>query len=233
VTIAEALTQKLPASSGDLLNADLPQPFAEIVQHCLAQKPEQRWTVKQISARLQGQTAPPSAILEEIPKPQEEKPRRTKQIAIAALVIVVVALAYMLIHRGSTSAPESASAPASSGAATQPAASSADSVAATGGTSGAVLNRVPPNVAASARRTIHGTIKVRVKVNVDASGNVAGAKFITSGPSQYFARISMEAARQWKFRPPISNGRAIPSEWTLVFEFTRNGTQEIPQQTSR
>ncbi|HZP18233.1 MAG TPA: energy transducer TonB, partial [Terriglobales bacterium] len=75
-------------------------------------------------------------------------------------------------------------------------------------------------------------IKVRVRVSVDSAGNVTAAKFVSSGPSQYFARIAIEAAQKWKFKPPVSNGRAVPSEWALRFDFTRSGTEAFAEQTS-
>ena len=77
----------------------------------------------------------------------------------------------------------------------------------------------------SARNTISGTIRIRVKVEVDAAGNVERATFITEGPSKYFARQAMEAAQQWKFAPAQVNGQAVPSAWILHFGFKRSGTE--------
>jgi TonB family protein len=229
VIIAEALTQKLPTSANDVLSANLPQPFADIVQHSLRQNPDQRWTPKDVGTRLQGQTVPHfSGTLEETPE-RPRKSGRGARVAIGAMVIVALALIYGWVHRASPPAPSVQTESASAPEATPPPAPAEP--AGTGvSTPGAVLKRVPPNPSPSAQRTIHGTIKVRVKVDVDPSGNVTGAKFLTAGPSQYFARLSMEAARQWKFKPPVSQGQTVPSEWTLLFEFSRGGTQEIPQQ---
>ncbi len=80
----------------------------------------------------------------------------------------------------------------------------------------------------SALRTIQGHLKVRVQVAVDGVGNVSNARFLSPGPSKYFSRLAMEAAQQWKFRP--ANGQSSPSEWNLLFEFTRGGVQAFPQQ---
>ncbi len=63
----------------------------------------------------------------------------------------------------------------------------------------------------SARNTISGTIKIRVKVEVDAAGNVERATFITEGPSKYFARQAMEAAQQVEIC-------ARSSEWSSCSE---------------
>jgi len=234
VIIAEALTQKLPTSANDVLGANLPQPFTDIVQHCLRQNPAQRWTPKEVGTRLEGQTVPSfSGIAEETPE-RPRKSGRGARVAIAAVVLGVLVLIYSLVHRTSppvesvrtqsTSAPEASPPPAPADPLPVPA-STAPS------TPGAVLKRVPPNPSPSARRTIHGTIKVRVKVDVDPGGRITSANLITAGPSKYFARLSMDATRQWKFKPPVSNGQTQPSQWTLLFEFTRGGTQALPQET--
>lgn len=233
VIIAEALTQKLPSNANDLLSANLPQPFADIVQHCLRQNPAQRWTPKEVGARLQGQTVPQfTGTLEDTPA-RPRKSGRSARVAISATIVVALALIYGLVHRAPRPRLSAGTQPASASEATSPPAP-ADRVpvpASTGlSTPGAVLKQVPPNPSPSARRTIHGTIKVRVKVDVDPSGNVTGANFLTAGPSQYFARLSMDAARQWKFKPPVSQGQTLASKWTLLFEFTRGGTQAIAQE---
>jgi TonB family protein len=90
--------------------------------------------------------------------------------------------------------------------------------------SGQVLNRVLPNVLRSARDTITGTVRVRVRVNVDSSGNVTAAQFDWPGPSRYFARLSMAAAREWKFRPPDVHAKSAPSQWMIHFDYTNTAT---------
>jgi TonB family protein len=90
---------------------------------------------------------------------------------------------------------------------------------------GKVLQQVEPVVSKSARNTISGTIKIRMKVAVDAAGNVERATFITEGPSKYFARQAMQAAQQWKFAPAQVNGQAAPSTWILHFGFKRSGIE--------
>ena len=114
----------------------------------------------------------------------------------------------------------------SAAAATQPAApapaSSAVAPTESAATiSGQVVQQPMPAVSKSARDTIHGTIKVRVKVAVDAAGNVQNATFVTAGPSKYFARQAMEAAQQWKFVP--AQGQDLRT-WIVQFGFKRSGT---------
>src|SRR5437016_3341950 len=84
-----------------------------------------------------------------------------------------------------------------------------------------VLHEEIPNVPRSARSTIHGRIKVTVRVTVDSSGNVVHETLENAGPSRYFARRATRAARKWKFAPA---GTKDSREWLLRFEFTRAGT---------
>jgi len=86
-----------------------------------------------------------------------------------------------------------------------------------------VVRRAMPQVSPSARRTIHGKIKVRVNVEVDAAGNVSAAKLESAGPSKYFSRIALEAARAWKFSPAQA-GESATRKWKLQFAFSRART---------
>jgi TonB family protein len=90
--------------------------------------------------------------------------------------------------------------------------------------------QVLPDVSQKARDTIRGTVRVSVRVRVDPSGSVQEAKFDSPGPSRYFADLALEAARRWSFWPPKVNGRNVPSEWILRFEFERTGTKVFPVQ---
>jgi len=92
---------------------------------------------------------------------------------------------------------------------------------------GEVANQVLPAVPRSARDTIRGKIKVTVRVHVDPSGSVVGAKYVSPGPSKYFAEQALQAARRWKFSPPKVDGQDAASEWTLRFEFGRSGTRAV------
>jgi len=89
-----------------------------------------------------------------------------------------------------------------------------------------------PAVAPSARRTITGKIRVRVRVEVDTSGNVTNAILDSPGPSQYFARLAVEAARQWKFTPAQAHGQFVASQWMLRFGYTRRDTEVVPQRVA-
>jgi outer membrane biosynthesis protein TonB len=85
----------------------------------------------------------------------------------------------------------------------------------------AALHEVIPDVSQGARRTIHGHIKVWVRVSVDQDGSVSAAVADRTGPSGYFQRVAVEAARKWTF-PAVET----PSQRTMQvrFDFSRDGT---------
>ena len=94
-----------------------------------------------------------------------------------------------------------------------------------------VVHTVMPVVSRSARNSIHGRVRVRARVRVDASGNVVSAVLDSPGPSKYFARLALEAAQGWKFTPAQADGQFVASEWILHFTFSRNDTEVLPKQT--
>jgi TonB family protein len=97
---------------------------------------------------------------------------------------------------------------------------------------GEVLDQVLPDVSEKARATIHGKVRVSVKVHVDPSGGVSEAEFDSPGPSRFFADLALQAARKWAFTPPEVNGKSVASEWRLRFAFTPKDTKVIPSQTA-
>jgi TonB family protein len=84
-----------------------------------------------------------------------------------------------------------------------------------------VLHEEIPKVPQSARATIHGHVKVAVRVTVDRSGKVVRDTFESAGSSKYFNRLASQAARKWKFAAADAEGSR---EWLLRFEFGRDGT---------
>ncbi len=97
---------------------------------------------------------------------------------------------------------------------------------------GEVLDQVAPAASAKALATISGTVRVGVKVHVDAAGNVSNATLENRGSSRYFSDLSLKAARQWVFTPPEVHGRTVPSDWVIQFHFTKAGPQMSSQQVA-
>jgi TonB family protein len=84
-----------------------------------------------------------------------------------------------------------------------------------------VVHEEIPNVPRNALGTIHGRVRVTVRVDVDASGAVVDQSLVNPGPSRYFARIATKAASKWKFKPKAGSS---PRQWLVHFEFSRTGT---------
>ena len=95
---------------------------------------------------------------------------------------------------------------------------------------GEVLEQALPQVPAKALSTVNGTVRVGVKVHVDAAGQVAGAELQEPGPSKYFADKAVQAAQHWVFTSPEVNGHSTESDWLIRFEYTRDGVKAFPQQ---
>ncbi len=85
-----------------------------------------------------------------------------------------------------------------------------------------VLHEELPNVPLHSRETIHGHVKVTVRVTVDKSGTVVSDVLENPGPSKYFARVAGEAASKWKFVP---SQHLDSRQWLVRFEFSKDGTK--------
>ncbi len=233
--------------------AAVPEPFREIAGHCLQVAAGERWTVGEILRRVEAdqvegvrrgavrvepaRQVPTSAQTDAQTKKmgsatasEAQRKEFTKWpywLGLAAVVVV----AFFLIARPKTSSrpAEEQSTQAERGTAvegSQPAQTSTSqepNITARRDNQNGVVQQVMPQVSPSARRTIQGTIKVRVRVDVDATGNVAKTKLELSGPSKYFSRVAMEAAREWKFVPARADEPAV-REWKLQFAFSRAKT---------
>ena len=95
-----------------------------------------------------------------------------------------------------------------------------------------MVNRVLPDVPQNARKTIHGKVRVVVRVSVDSGGSVTSSDLSVHGPSAYFARLALESARDWKFKAPQQSGNTVPSSWLLHYEFDRDGVDVRPEETN-
>lgn len=222
--VTEALTQTMASRTE---HVRLPQPFADIVKHCLVKEPALRWTIREVSDKLQPGEARSRSRAIVSPRSTPMKSSRPIWMAIA-LVAIAVVLMIVFTHRGSRQIQPSQQISTTSVAvppATPPASIVQDS-------RGSAVRRSLPNPSPSALNTIHGRIKIRVKVAVDATGRVTEASFINRGPSQYFARLALQAAQEWKFAPGTSNGQPASREWNILFEYTRHGV-EASEQSAR
>ena len=100
------------------------------------------------------------------------------------------------------------------GAATAPLASTKSESPAT------AIDEVIPDASKSALQTIRGTVRVSIRVSVDKEGKVVSATSHEPGPSRYFERVSLTAAKKWTFAPANTPERRT---MLLRFSFTREG----------
>ena len=248
VTLVETLTQDLPiwdaaTDTEAVLPTSLPTPFAEIVRECLHANPARRCTLNDIRAMLEGKprptAAPPAVHVRHPPHRLVEKAVPAKIplvpliIGFILLVAIIIALALRshkthaapLQTENTIQAPTAVPGPMT-GPKTVPEPS-------TGGSeNGAALNRAVPDVPRVASNTIQGRIGVTVRLTVDPTGAISNAEFASRGSSAYFARLALESARKWTFKPPIQKGRPVASTWLLHYEFRRDGTDVTPEQTA-
>jgi TonB family protein len=240
VTMVEALSQRAPASREKLfLPNTVPARFADIARHCLVRDPQGRWTLPQIVGQWQPSHEAAAPIRIEEPIPAEAEPGSTQRRYLlpagAVVALLIAMLAGPRLFRTPPPEPKvQISSKNSSTVGTESAPSPVKSAPVRASDSGivpgSVLHQVLPNVSQTARNTVQGKVRVRVKLAVDESGNVTDASFLSPGPSKYFARLAMQASRDWKFSPPQVNGRPVPSEWVLKFAFGRTATEVYPAQ---
>lgn len=250
VTLVAALTQNPPdwdRSTGrePVVPRSVPQPFAAIAEECLRLDPARRCTLSYVKVCLDPARFLPGPA----GKTGKAAPRRTRvtMLAVAALVLIG-GIATMLVrsHRvkpdfqedkervmaipaPAPQSPASGQAPSSteaSASAPVPVPKTQTSKGAT--VKGEVADRVLPDVLPSARESIQGQVNVRVQVTVDPGGNVSNAEFDSPGPSKYFAKVALQAAQHWRFKPAHVGGQAVSSTWILHFHFTQGATEVTP-----
>ena len=120
-------------------------------------------------------------------------------------------------------AQEPVPAPAASSQASQPSAPASTGsrgVRKAAASASSVVHEEIPVVPHKALATIHGHVKVVVRVTVDESGRVVADTLENAGPSRFFAQRAAEAARKWRFSPADDKA---PRYWRVHFEFARSG----------
>ncbi len=97
---------------------------------------------------------------------------------------------------------------------------------------GEVLDKILPEPPGKSLNTIHGVVRVVVRVHVDAAGNVSQADLESPGPSRYFADMAIQAAQKWVFSSPVLDGKSVASDWLLRFDYTQSGVRAVSEQIS-
>ena len=250
-TMLQALTQRAtkvaPGAQDPSIDA-LPSPFPEILRHCLVEDPRLRWSADEIAGSLRS----PHPLVSTLPaaataavKPPIRKLGRWYYVAGFTLIVSGSAVVGLLVKPRTaapvvltsqpvpslpTSAPpgttQSGPTPAPEGAPPVPPASKTQTQNVVVTAQDEIARRVLPDIPAKARNTIHGTVRVVVRVTVDSAGSVTEAT-LESGGSRYFGKLAVEAARRWQFAPAEG---ALPRNWILSFKISRTSTQVIPRQ---
>lgn len=243
ITVIEALTQQTPlwdaAENADPpVPASVPKPFREVVRECIHVDPALRCTLRDVREMLEAKPNPTASTHAPVQPAQFHRLAERSATARKPLVPLIVGLVLLILimiglqihNRKTQTAPLDTektiqATPAEPGAGTPP-----PEKAPGGSQEGAALKRVMPDVSPAASNTIHGTLKVTVRVNVDSTGAVTNAEFASHGPSAYFARMALESARNWTFQPPMQSGKAVASTWLLHYAFRRGSTDATAEQ---
>jgi len=224
-------------------------PFREIAAQCLRRDPRERWTMDQIQQRLWPEkerkaASRPAVVATQAVDAEELPKRRLRPVVVVVLVLVAILILLKFLRRSPQSTTPAATTaagvqqtrgasdtrspnrPASTTDSSQPGNGASAAPPEAGGGNPAIVEQAMPDISRGARNTIEGTIKISVRVSVDSTGAVSDARFERRGPSEYFARKTMEAARKWKFAPNAARA------WVLHFELRRSGVRAIPQAVS-
>ncbi|HVZ19133.1 MAG TPA: protein kinase, partial [Terriglobales bacterium] len=139
VTLVQILTQQLPGApaspnAGPVVPESVPAPFREIAQHCLLRTPELRWSLADISNKLNPKSkhtptpAPSPAVTKPSPKPVRKEaplPVATSRavskrpfifVGIVAIIVAAIVVIPRLSHDQSheqATTPQPASTPSS------------------------------------------------------------------------------------------------------------------------
>jgi TonB family protein len=77
-------------------------------------------------------------------------------------------------------------------------------------------------VSEKSRSTIHGTVRINVRVQINPDGTVSTAELANPASSQFFAAAALKAAREWRFAPFSSASSS--SAAIIRFDFTPSST---------
>ena len=84
-----------------------------------------------------------------------------------------------------------------------------------------IKKSVKPQISPGIDRLISSKVTIRVRVSIDDQGRVVHAEALTRGELlvNYLAQAAVDAARLWLFEPAHRDGRDVPSEAILNFDF--------------
>lgn len=237
-TLCEALTRHWPEAG---LPPELPESFRGIVARCLAADARARPTLAELQAWLRGESPPivaavsPAAsptrlvVRVELPSQQASEaapaPRaQWRVLPLAALGVVVILLGWAgyRMFGGAKRMPVSPPTVAATPVAPLPTPVPVEPPPAPVAEPPVPrVNEVLPTISQSSLDSIRGTVRVSVRLSVASDGTVLSATTDDPGPSRYFERRALEAAKQWTFPPAAATGEK--RSMRVRFAFTRSG----------
>jgi len=243
VTLIAALTQHPPAwdrssDQSPSIPEGVPEPFAKVARRCLRIDPADRCSLGEVKTLLGGTIGAyhepsehhhPRTAIRKLGKRQPFRiPVLWMVIAFLALIAIIAVMNLRSRIQPLSQPVETTRQPPPGASIPRPTPSPAASTSGGLREKGQVASRVLPDVPRHASDTIQGTVKLAVRVHVDATGNVSDADIASPGPSKYFAQLALDSARAWKFKPAQADGHAVPSVWLLRYQFRNNGTEVTP-----
>jgi len=234
VTLVEALTGHPPVwdrstQREPVVPESIPRPFADIVRKCLRLDPAHRCTLSDVKTLLESATSLPNPTSKTNGRTVPVKLHMTALIAAVLVLLAFIAVLQLRSRQTLPSSPTEKQQPVPAGS-TFPPQAPAPGIQSSNGAAvkSVVAERVLPDVLPSARQSISGRINVKIRVTIDAGGHVSNATFDSPGPSKYFAKVALQAAQQWRFKPAQVDGQPVSSIWILQFQFTQAATEVNP-----
>jgi outer membrane biosynthesis protein TonB len=117
-------------------------------------------------------------------------------------------------------APQGQPTAATAAAMTTAAAAPSEAVSPSETTSSSEIHEEIPEIPPRIRESIRGHVRVAVRLIVDKEGSVFAALVDEPGPSRYFERLAIDAAKKWTFPPLDTTGSRLE---LVRFDFTRQG----------
>ena len=211
--LIESLTQKKLVGDGLMQTQILRKPFAEIARGCLSGK----WAVRDVRHALEPEKPEPSAAAALLQDDEPEEHRSYRLPIIAAVIAAVLVLTVYTLMRNRGTSSEARPVPPVAVTTAPTTSDAAPAVSAPIQAPPVAVHQPLPEPMGRAQRSIHGTIKVRLRANVDERGNVTSMQTVHAGSSRYFLRLADSTLRTWTFEP----GRA--GERVVEFRFRHSG----------
>ncbi len=225
-----------------------PEPFAGIVNGCLAAAPATPWSLAHIEAHLRGEPAPVensgsrmkwwgagalaaaaiAGMVSMQPAAQEQPPVPAPVPELAApepaplpppAEAVKPAIAKARKKDLAPPPPKPKPEPVKPKPEPPPAPPPASVPVASGS-----IRQVMPEIPQQARNTIVGRVRINIRVQVDGNGNVTQASVEPPRVSKYFTDRALAASRAWKF--PADGA---PRDYRLRFDLGRDQTRVSPE----